>query len=570
MENKNKIWTIPETLPVEVEKALGIFPHAFRQILFNRGVTSIDEATNFLSASTYPEYSPDLMLGIIAAIDRINFSLKNDKKIIVYGDYDVDGVTATVLLTQVLQSLGADVDGYIPNRFDEGYGLNNEALENLKNSGVDLVITVDCGIRSLNEAFFAKNQGLDLVITDHHHPGHELPQAFAIVNPKQPGCPYPEKDLSGVGLAYKLACAILVDHFNDPTDRQYENSVLDLVALGTVADIVPLKGENRSLVRKGLNEIRIPRRQGLCSLIGASGLRAENINASDISFILAPRLNAAGRLESAIDAYNLLKTNDVMEAGRLAQKLDNQNRERQALTQTTLEQAIIQIFERDPNPLIMIAIDPSFNKGIVGLTASRIVEQFYRPAIIAQIGETFTRGSCRSISEFHITNALDEVADLLDHHGGHAAAAGFTILNENLDQFLDRLQGIAQRELAHLDLRPTLKADLEIELSELKPDLLPYIDLLQPTGIGNPSALFISRNVRVRSFRSIGRENSHLKLTVTDGRIIFDAIAFRMGHLIDTLPEKIDILFSFEKNIYNDRVSLQLNIKDIKPANTNH
>jgi single-stranded-DNA-specific exonuclease len=320
------------------------------------------------------------------------------------------------------------------------------------------------------------------------------------------------------------------------------------------------------LVRAGLKLIRQPRRQGLLSLIGASGLQANRITAGDIGFVIGPRLNAAGRLDSALAAFDLLTTMDVNEAGRLAQKLETQNNERQKLMREIQLAAEELAIAQDPGTLLLFATHADFNPGVVGLAASRLSELYYRPAVVAQKGEEFTRGSCRSIPEFHITEALDECADLLEHHGGHAAAAGFTVRNENLPAFVERLQAIASARLANLDLRPTLLADKEIPLRELTPDLLEYLEWLQPTGHGNPGALFVSRNLKVKWPKPVGKDGAHLKMTVSDGWISYDAIAFRQGHWISKMPSEIDLMYSFELNEYNGRKSLQLNVRDLKPA----
>jgi single-stranded-DNA-specific exonuclease len=542
-----------------------------RQILFNRGYTSPDSAERYLGAVEPAGTDPFQLLGMGDTVDRIEQALRKGEKIAIYGDYDADGVTATALLVEVLRDLGGEVSGYIPNRFDEGYGLNNEALDYLHTCGVAVVITVDCGVRSLPEADHARTIGLDLIISDHHHPSHELPVARAVINPKQPGDTYPEKNLAGVGLAHKIACALYTRLPHRRPGKSKQRSAedhLDLVALGTVADLAPLVGENRSLVRGGLKLIRQPRRQGLLSLIGASGLRAERITAGDIGFVIGPRLNAAGRLESALAAFELLTTMDLNEAGRLAQKLEVQNYERQKLMKEIQLAAEELAIARDPGALLLFASHKDFNPGVVGLAASRLSELYYRPAIVAQMGEELTRGSCRSIPEFHITEALDECAELLEHHGGHAAAAGFTVRNENLSPFVEKLQAITASKLANLDLRPTLLADVEIPLRDLTPDLLEYLDWLQPTGYGNPGALFVSRNLKVKWPKTVGRDGAHLKMMVSDGWISYDAIAFRQGHWISKMPSQIDLMYSFELNEFNGRKSLQLNVRDLKPAGT--
>lgn len=569
MEISSKQWQVAPVLTPEAEKSLVDFQQPLRQILFNRGYSTPTSALNFLAASPPPGSESSNLLGMTAAVARLSHAVVTKEKIAIYGDYDVDGVTATALMVQVLTAIGAQVEGYIPNRFDEGYGLNNEALDNLHEKGVDLIVTVDCGVRSIEEADHAKKLGLDLIITDHHHPGEELPRVESVINPKQNGDNYPDKNLAGVGLAYKLADA-LIDHLNrngsTNTDHIDMADLLDLVALGTVADLAPLIEENRSLVRAGLSAIRQPRRQGLQALIGVCGLAPSRLKASDIGFILGPRLNAAGRLDSALAAFELLTTQNINKAGRLAQQLDNQNRERQKITREIQERAEQLALADDPDGLLLFAADPEFNPGVVGLAASRLNERYYRPAIVAHKGEVYTRGSCRSIPEFHITNALDQCEDLMIHHGGHAAAAGFTVHNKNLSELVSRLRKIAIEQLSEIDLRPVLHADLEIQLSDLVPEILEQLEILQPTGYGNPQAMFVSRELKVIDHRLVGRDGNHLKLIVSDGWITYDAIAFNLGHWHEEMPLFVDLMYSFEKNEFNGKESLQLKVKDIKPS----
>ena len=542
------------------------FPPVLRQLLFNRGYATDAEARTFLKAEANFNTDPMQLTGMGVAVDRICYALEHGEPIAIYGDYDVDGVTATALMVQTLRAFGGNVEGYIPNRFDEGYGLNNEALDGLKAKGVKLVITVDCGIRSPNEAAHAREIGLDLIISDHHHPAAgELPPAFAVINPKQPGDVYPDKNLAGVGIAYKIGEALFSRQTSDV--RLQLIDLLDLVALGTVADLAPLVGENRKLVRTGLKQIRETKRQGLFSLANVAEMVIGRTTATQIGFILGPRLNAAGRLESALAAFDLLTTTDFMLAGQLAQQLDVQNRKRQDLTRQTQEKAEALATAEEKEPFLLIAVDKDFNPGVVGLAASRLTEKYYRPAIVASQGETETRGSCRSIPEFHITDALDQCKDLLVRHGGHAAAAGFTVRNENLAELIHRMKGIAERELCNCDLRRSLQADIEVPLSQLNSELLKHLTYFEPTGYGNPEALFVSRDVKIRSSRTVGAEGKHLKVAFDDGRgANVDGIAFRMGDLQPMLPPRVDIIYTFEANEYNGRSSLQLNLKDIRAA----
>jgi single-stranded-DNA-specific exonuclease len=567
MPPKSKHWETTNPIPPNVEKDLRGYPAIIRQVLYNRGYPTPESARLFLEAKSPEGTNPNNMLGIPEAVDRIQFAIDHNQPITVYGDYDVDGITATALLVEALNALGADAREYIPNRFDEGYGLNILALNSLKEAGVQLVVTVDCGIRSLKEAEHARELGMDLIISDHHHPGEYLPTATAIINPKQAEDNYPEKNLAGVGIAYKLVSSLFIRNDNKFGDRFSDiDQFLDLVALGTVADLAPLIGENRTLVKEGLIHINNPRRQGILSLIGASGLTPGRITASHIGFGLGPRLNAAGRLDSALDAYNLLITKDVSEAGHLALRLDSQNRKRQQITRDIQHRAEEIALSKGKDAILLFAVDPEFNRGIVGLAASRLQDQFYRPAIVAERGPEYTIGSCRSIPEFHITDALDKCSDILVRYGGHAAAAGFTVHNNNLDELETRLSEITIKQLTGLDLRPTIVADIELPFSELKPEILEYLNWLQPTGYGNPDVLFISRDIRVVRHRNVGKDNTHLKLTVTDGKIYYDAIAFNQGHWVENMPKLIDMMYHFERNEYNGRVTLQLNILDIKPS----
>jgi single-stranded-DNA-specific exonuclease len=561
---QNKQWIVPPPPTPEADSALGKFPPLLRQILFNRGFATDEEARAYLNGKSDFNTDPFQMSGMRAAVDRIQFAIKNKEPIAIYGDYDVDGVTATALLVQALQILEADVRGYIPNRFEEGYGLNNNALDELKASGVKLVITVDCGIRSPNEALHAKEIQLDLIISDHHHPAEgDLPQALAVINPKQHGDIYPDKDLAGVGIAYKIAEAL----FSESKEKYSLDFLLDLVALGTVADLAPLVGENRVMVRKGLRQMRQTTRQGLFSLAGVSDISLAKVDAGNIGYSLGPRLNAAGRLKEALASFELLTTKDVFRAGQLAQQLDMQNRERQRITREMQIRAEELALANEEENFILFAADPEFNSGVVGLAASRLTEKYYLPAIVAARGAEETRGSCRSIPEFHITDALDLCADLLVRHGGHAAAAGFTVKNENIPALVERLKSIAKESLSGKDLSPTLLADAEVSLTEIRPELIKLLSYLEPTGYGNRHAAFVARNIKVKSSRTVGSEGKHLKLVLEDEQYYtHDCIGFKLGDWAKNMPPRVDILFTYEVNEYNGRMGYQLNLKDMKAS----
>ena len=562
-----KRWKIHHKIPKDIDRDLRDFSPMMRQLLYNRGFSDGKAAEAFIAGEVSFSTDPMLLTGMETAVSRLHEAIQSGEPVAVYGDYDADGVTATALLVEFFSKLEMNARPYIPNRYDEGYGLNEEAIRQLADEGVKLIVTVDCGVRALKEVALANELGMTVIVSDHHHPGEELPPALAVINPKQEGDPYPEKNLAGVGLAYKLVEAYLGVY---PQDGVAAADWLDLVAIGTVADLMPLKGENRKLVRAGLQRIRRHPRQGLYSLAQVAGLDLTKCASSNISFGLGPRLNAAGRLDDALKAFELLTTRDVFEAGRIAQELEMQNSQRQEMTMRIREQAAARVLGEDPGAMLFFAADPEFSEGVVGLAASRLVESFYRPSIIAHQGEEFTVASCRSIPEFHITRALDECADLLVRHGGHAAAAGFTVRNEDREELLKRLNKIAQAQLDGMELLPELDIDREIRLDKLEnkyiPGILEDLHKLEPTGRGNPEPVFASRNVAVRQARQVGREGSHLKLILRAGFNTFDGIAFRQGYWAADMPDEIDIAYRFEINEFNGRSTLQLNVKDIKAA----
>jgi len=557
-----KRWTTAAPITEEANRELDDYSPLFRQILFNRGIASSAEAIDFLNISKADTTNSGL-LGIPEAVNRIRAAIENNEEIIIWGDYDADGVTASALLVILLRALNDNVNEFLPDRVKDGYGLRNSKLEELQVNGADLVITVDCGIRAVEQANHAREIGLDLIITDHHTPGSQIPDAIAVINPKQPEDDYEDKDLAGVGVAYKLACALLETYPNAPIKAE---ELLDLVAIGTVADLVPLLGENRVLVAQGIDNIQRSTRQGIFSLLGIAGVQPIEVNTGKIGFTIGPRINAAGRIGSASDSFNLIISTDPITTGNLAQKLDNINRERQKETVNIHERARDLLGDDVEKEFIIFAAHPDFKPGLVGLAASRLAENYYRPAIVANQTETHTRGSCRSIPEFHITAALEQCADLLDHFGGHAAAAGFTVNNDNLEEFVKRLNKISKEQLSGIDLRPVIHADVNAKLSDLTPSLIKELEQLEPTGYGNSEPIFISRRVQVRGKRTVGRDNNHLKLSLSDGKVVFDAIAFNLGDMLDKMETFVNIAYKFELNIFNGRRSLQLNIVDIIPA----
>lgn len=567
-----KHWKIRPPLPPEARAELAPFPSLLAQILYHRGVRTRAEAVAFLERR-WEEPPPFSLKGMGEAVDRIRWAIRRREPIVVYGDFDADGVTGTVVLTQVLQALGANVRPYIPHRIDEGYDLNREALSRLRENGARLVISVDCGIRSVDEVDFARRQGLDVLITDHHSPGTALPPAVAVVNPKQPGCPYPFKGLSGVGVAYKVAQALLRAERQVPVRNQGAGELpspeefLDLVALGTVADIVPLEGENRALTARGLVRLNEASRPGIRALVEKAGLRPGQVTTTHIGFILAPRLNAAGRIATATLGYELLSTPNRETALRLAGELEALNRERQDMTRDVFERAREQVeasggVERH----LLVVAGEDFHPGIVGLVASLLVEEYYRPSVVVEKGERFSRGSARSIPEFHITQALDQCADLLVRHGGHAAAAGFTCASACLPALQERLEAIARDALGGQTLEPSLEIDAIIPLSDVNWQTVDLLALLEPFGEGNPVPCFLSRDVVVREARPVGKDGQHLRLLLSDGQAVWDAIAFRFSEWGAEVSPRADVVYFLEPGEWNGEKRLQLNVQDLRPA----
>jgi single-stranded-DNA-specific exonuclease len=540
------------------------------QVLFNRGLRDMAAFQSFTDSSVGLP-NPFIMDGVADAVSLIRKMAIQDARVVVYGDYDVDGVTAAAVVMETLEALGMQVEPYIPSREDEGYGLNKEAIESLATQGARLLITVDCGIRSREEIAFARRLGLRVIVTDHHHPGPELPPADVVINPKCPACSYDFTQLAGVGVAFKLAQGLLRSNNKVPlpTTRRdlLEEDLLDLVALGTVADMVHLVDENHLLVARGLEKMNVGQRPGLSALMRIAGVDPGKVTTKTIGFVIAPRLNAAGRLDEALTALKLLLAPDMASALPLAQALDELNMKRREITSDVREAARESVLRQDTLPPLIFAASSSFPSGVVGLAASRLLDEFYRPSVVVSIEGDYSKGSARSVPEFHITRALDAMAELLERHGGHRAAAGFTVRTDRLEELRSRLTALAEEELQDLVLIPTLQVDANARLDALSWDLYHQLERLQPFGFGNPVPVFASRRVRVISAKAVGREGRHLKLLVADatGRT-WDAIAFRQGYWDGRVPPWIDLAYMLERNEWNGRVSLQLNVQDIRPA----
>ncbi len=530
------------------------------QILINRSIRTPEDAQFFLQPSLIKLHEPMLMKGMEKAVRRIRQAISQKEKILVYGDYDVDGISATALLMLTLKKLKADVDCHIPSRLDEGYGLNKKSVNLIYKKGIDLLITVDCGITAISEINELKALGVYTIITDHHTPEENLPEAEVILNPLQKGCNYPDKCLAGVGVAFKLATALL------DKDDHWLYEQLDLVCLGTVADVAPLIGENRILVKNGLDELTHTKKQGLKALIDEACLNGKDITSYFVGYILGPRINAAGRLGSPRTSLDLLLTDDPEQAKRLAKELTSENRNRQKMEELVLKQAIARV-ERDidfTSQRVIVLEDEFWHKGVIGIVASRLVDKFHRPAVLISMDGNEGRGSCRSIKNFNLFNALSDCSEYLKNYGGHSYAAGLTIDKSRLGDFRKKINDIANDIMLAQDLVPCIKVDTEIPVSALSNRLLEELDRLGPFGTGNPKPVFVSRNLRIRRGPQVLRRST-IRMWVTDGKVTAEAVGFNMADSMpsDPVNQEVDIAYTCDLNEYKGITSIKMQLKDL-------
>jgi single-stranded-DNA-specific exonuclease len=557
----NYRWNLlPPVTDRNLASGLGFSP-LIAQLLYNRGLTQPSQLEPFIAADRRLSGDPWLLPDIQPAVSRIYRALLSGESIAIYGDFDADGITGTALLVQGLSKLGGRAIPYIPHRLTEGYGLKIAALEKLHQQGVSLVISVDCGITALAEVRRAKRLKLDIIITDHHTPLPEIPPAVAVVNPKRADSAYPFPELTGAGVALKLLQALLQ---GIGKEEQLEG-LLDLVALGTVADMAPLSGENRYLVKEGLKLINTTPRLGLREIITQANLSPGSLDAETISWVIAPRLNAAGRLAHAMTSYKLLMTDSPREAQGLAAWLEQKNAERQRLTTKVLAKAREQVLAQGISPLL-IAAASDYPLGIAGLVAGRLAEEFYRPAIVIRTGEKLSGGSCRSIPEFNIIAALTGCRRLLSHFGGHSQAAGFTLPTRNLPQLEKYLAQLAQEQLKGVDLRPQLDIDAQVSLPELSGDTFSSIQQLSPFGRGNPAPTFLSRRAEIVDCRTMGNGAQHLRLKLRQGGTVWDGVGFGLGCYLAEISPRLDIVYNLEIDRWQGREKLRLNILDFAPS----
>ena len=544
-------------------------PRVIAQILLNRGVSTFDDARLFLKPTLDDLHSPFLMADMDLAVERIAAAIESKEHIMVFGDYDVDGTTATTLLYLTIKLLTERISSYIPNRMTDGYGLSIEGLQEARSRGVTLILAVDCGITANAEVDQAREMGIDVVIIDHHVPGDMLPNSVAILNPKRADCEYPFKELCGVGLAYKVAQA-LAEHVGLPENAVYTH--MDLVALGTTADIVPLRDENRVLTKYGLDMMQQTDKSGLQALLEVAGLREKELSTGHMLFMLAPRINAAGRMGDATRVVDLLITEDQQEAARLAGVLDEENQRRRKEDTLTFE-AAREIVENDPflrEAKGLVLASDSWHPGIIGIVASRMVEAFNRPVVMISTKGENGRGSARTVGDFHLYNAIKECSDLLVQFGGHHHAAGLSIEKDRIEAFRQKFHEVVAARATPADFIPRLEIDAEIELDEMTPRMVRLMKMLGPFGPANHHPVLVSRDLSVIGKpRTIGKGKNHLRFRVKQNGRVMDAIGFGMAHFADQLNDsrdRLDLAYNLEENTFRGETSLQLRIKDIKPG----
>lgn len=558
-----EIWRLPKNIN---SGTLDQFPEldpVIIKLLHNRGLTSQAAIDEFL----YPDYARDihdpmLFQDMPKAIDRIFLAIKNQELVTIFGDYDADGVCAAVILKNTLENLGAKVSSYLPHREKEGYGLNQKAIAELATAGTKLVITCDCGVSNVSEVELAQAKGMDVIITDHHTVPEILPPALAIIHPGVRGEKYPFQFLAGGGVAFKLATALLKNCQNNFSEKW----LLDLVAISTVADMVPLMGENRTLVKYGLIVLAKTRNIGLQKLLAVANLDPAKIDTRTISFALAPRINAAGRMDHANLAFYLLTESDPEKAGKLSQELNQSNLDRQALNDSIVKAAKVKPIDLADS--LLTFYDPTWAAGLTGLVAGRLVREYARPCLVmTDVEAGHIVGSGRSIDQFNITTALQECSDLLLRFGGHPQACGFSLDKKNLDEFVTKIKSIAARELKNAKFQSYLDIEIVLDLSNISWDLVDVLEKFKPFGQNNQEPLFMSEDVTIIAARKVGSDQKHWKLVLQKGDKKLDAIGFGLSDIDLQVGQMIDLVYNLAINQWNGNREIQLIIRDIKNHN---
>lgn len=539
-------------------------------LMTQRGIMSREDAVSFFKPKLTDLHDPFLMKDMSNAVERLTSAINKNEKILIYGDYDVDGITAVSLVYSFLEEQTSNVEYYIPDRYEEGYGLSKRGLDYALEVNCKLVITLDCGIKSVDKIAYAKARGMDVIVCDHHYPGDEIPSAVAVLDPKQPGCNYPYKELSGCGVGFKLIHAYSKIH-SIPFDKII--NYLDLVAVSIASDIVPITGENRVLAYYGLKQLNSAPRMGLNEIIKKLEIKKQ-LSIEDIVFKIGPRINAAGRMETGSKAVELLISNDVKQASIISKEINNFNTERRTIDREITSEAMKMIAgdQKKISSKTTVLYDPDWKKGVIGIVASRLIETYYRPTVILTESNGFATGSARSVQGYDLYQAIEACSDLLESFGGHMFAAGLTLKKENIGKFSERFENYVASTITKDQLMPTIDIDIELSFSEITEKFYDFISMFCPFGPENMSPVFVSYNIRdFGSGRRVGKSREHLKLDLfqgSDTTKILPAIAFGQANHFEHIKagQPIDICYSIEMNEFRGKQNLQLNIKDIKPV----
>lgn len=558
MTKKWQIYQIENEKVEELQKNYKI-NKLLATILVNRGIIEEKQIEKFLNPKRNDFYNPYKMPDMGIAVERIVKAIENKEKTIIYGDYDVDGITSVTVLKSFLEERGLEVAEYIPNRLEEGYGLNKNAVEEIAKQGYKLMITVDCGISAIEEVKYANEFGIETIVTDHHEPGNELPKAIAVVDAKRKDNKYPFRNLAGVGVVFKLIQAIGMELKLD--EKEYLK-YLDIVCIGTISDIVPLVDENRVIVKLGLKLVEQTKNLGLRAILQASGY--SKIDSSTISFGVAPRINACGRMGHQEEALKLFLSKEINEVNELTQKLNEYNRLRQETEKSIYADAIMQI-ERDglASHSTIVVMGKNWHHGVIGIVSSKITEMYFKPSILLCEEQDYGKGSGRSIPGFDLYEALTECNDTIEKFGGHSMAVGINVKKDKFEEFKQKLEQIA-RERHIEEIVPILKIDAQISLDEINKDMVDSLKELEPFGEENKTPLFVFKNLKIDSIRALS-EGKHLKLTLKDSKNIVNAIGFNLGELSNDyrIGDKVDVVGNLEINSFNGVDNIQINIKDI-------
>lgn len=538
------------------------------QLLVQRGITTYDTAKKFFRPQLEDLHDPFLMVDMQKGVDRLNEALGLKEKILVYGDYDVDGTTSVALVYSFLKKYSSNIDYYIPDRYTEGYGISFQGIDYAKDNGFTLIIALDCGIKAIEKVDYATEKGIDFIICDHHTPADTLPNAVAVLDPKRPDSQYPYRDLSGCGVGFKLLQAFSISNniaFNRL--RKY----LDLVAVSIASDIVPITGENRIMAYYGLKQLNSNPSIGLKTIIDISGLASKEINISDIVFKIGPRINASGRIHSGKEAVELMSATDLQFAITKCEEINEYNQERKELDKGITEDAINQILDNEElkDKKTTVLYNPNWHKGVIGIVASRLIEKYYRPTIILTKSNGFVTGSARSVAEFDLYAAIESCQDLLENFGGHMYAAGMTMREENLPEFTRRFEAFVEEHIREEQMIPQINIDAELSFSDISPKFFRVLDRFRPFGPENMKPVFVTRDVKdAGGSRLVGRELDHLKLDLLDGTTSYPmpGIAFSMKQFNDHLKKSrpLDICYTIEENHFMNMKTIQLMVKDMK------